>query len=222
MWLMATLLNCAAWESNSESPGHNWATSLPSSKVLTRVSGPRCCLNITKPKVLKCGRLELKAPVDTVCLSLLRASPSWERLPRAGLLCKNQACLLHWDSRLTFQSESMFTWRGFFCCFFFGFFLRERERESEQGRGRERWRHRIQSRLQALGCQHRPWCGAWTHEPRDHDLSWNLMLNWLSHSGTPHAGWRVVFSTVFAELLMRSKINLWLIYFFGQQEQWNT
>ena len=35
-------------------------------------------------------------------------------------------------------------------------FLRERERERKQGRDRERGTHRIQSRLQALSCQHRP------------------------------------------------------------------
>ena len=34
-------------------------------------------------------------------------------------------------------------------------FLRERETEHELGRGRETGRHRIQSRLQALSCQHR-------------------------------------------------------------------
>ena len=33
------------------------------------------------------------------------------------------------------------------------------------GKGRERGRHRIWSRLQALSCQHRAWCGAWTHKP---------------------------------------------------------
>ena len=45
---------------------------------------------------------------------------------------------------------------------------REREREREGERmsrgGAERGRHRIQSRLQALGCQHRARCGAQTHE----------------------------------------------------------
>ena len=69
-------------------------------------------------------------------------------------------------------------------------YLSERERESpskgcRQGRGRERGRHRIQSRLQALSCQHRAPHGARTHEPRDHDLSWSRALNWLSHPGTP-------------------------------------
>ena len=51
------------------------------------------------------------------------------------------------------------------------------------GGGSERGRHRIWNRLQALSCQHRAWCGARTHGPRDHDLSWSRMLNWLSHPG---------------------------------------
>lgn len=61
----------------------------------------------------------------------------------------------------------------------------KRERVCEQGRGRERGRLRIRSRLQALSCQHRAWCRAWTHEPWDHDLSRSCMLNQLSHPGTP-------------------------------------
>ena len=64
---------------------------------------------------------------------------------------------------------------SFFCNVYL--FLREREREREResehkwGRVRERGRHRMQSRLQAPSCQHRAWCGAWTHELQDHDLS---------------------------------------------------
>ena len=46
-------------------------------------------------------------------------------------------------------------------------------------------RHRIQSRLQALSCQHRAWCGAQTHELWDHDLRQSRTLNWLGHPGTP-------------------------------------
>ena len=53
--------------------------------------------------------------------------------------------------------------------------------EHEQRRGRERGRHRIQSRLQALSCEHRAWLGAQTQEPSDHDLSQSWTLNWLSH-----------------------------------------
>ena len=70
-------------------------------------------------------------------------------------------------------------------CLFFFFFERERETECEQGRGRERGRHRIQSRHQALSCQHRARCRAWTHEPGDHDLRWSWTVNRLSHPGAP-------------------------------------
>ena len=50
----------------------------------------------------------------------------------------------------------------------------------------ERGRYRIRSRLQVLSRQHRVRHGAWTHEPRDHDLSWSWTLNRLSHPGAPH------------------------------------
>ena len=75
--------------------------------------------------------------------------------------------------------------RGAFQIFFFNvyLFLRQRETEHERGRARERGRHRIWSRLQALSCQHRARCGAQTHGPRDHDLSWSRTLNRLSHPG---------------------------------------
>ena len=43
-------------------------------------------------------------------------------------------------------------------------FIFERETECERGRGREREGHRIQSRLQALSCQHRSPHGARTHQ----------------------------------------------------------
>ena len=64
-------------------------------------------------------------------------------------------------------------------------FLRETETECEWVRGRERGRHRIQSRLQVLSCQHRAPCGARTREPQDHDLSRSWMLNRLSPPGCP-------------------------------------
>ena len=47
----------------------------------------------------------------------------------------------------------------------------ERETECKWERGRERGRHRIESRLQAPSCQHRPWHRAQTHERRHHDRS---------------------------------------------------
>ena len=55
----------------------------------------------------------------------------------------------------------------------------------EWRRGTERGRHRIQSRLQALSCQHRDRRGAQTHKLQDHDLSQSRTLNQLSHPGTP-------------------------------------
>ena len=65
--------------------------------------------------------------------------------------------------------------------------LREREREKARvGEGqREKGRHRIQSRFQALSCQHRARHGAQTHELWDHDLNWSWTLNRLSHPGAP-------------------------------------
>ena len=52
--------------------------------------------------------------------------------------------------------------------------VRERERERE---------NRIRGRLHAPSCQHRARCGAPTHEPWGHVLSWSRMLNRLSHPG---------------------------------------
>ena len=71
--------------------------------------------------------------------------------------------------------------------FFFNvyLFLRQRETEHERGRVRERGRHRLWSRLQHPSCQHGVWCGAQTHKPWYHDLSWSWSLNRLSHPGAP-------------------------------------
>ena len=38
---------------------------------------------------------------------------------------------------------------------------------------------------QPLCWQQRARCGAWTHEPWAHGLSWSHLLNWLSHPDTP-------------------------------------
>ena len=73
----------------------------------------------------------------------------------------------------------------FFFLIYIYFWERDRQTKHEQGKDRDRGRHRIQSRLQALSCQHRAWCGAWTHEPWHHDLSRSRMLNRLSYLGTP-------------------------------------
>ena len=64
-------------------------------------------------------------------------------------------------------------------------FLREKETEHEWERSRERGRHRIWRRLQALSCQHRAWCRAWTHKLWDHDLSRSQTHHRLSHPGAP-------------------------------------
>ena len=69
---------------------------------------------------------------------------------------------------------------------FFNVYFWETETEHEWGRGRERRRHRIQSRLQALSCQHKALCGAQTHWPQDHDLNQSQTLNQLSHLGASH------------------------------------
>ena len=64
----------------------------------------------------------------------------------------------------------------------------EREREHEWGRDKERGRPRIQSRLQALSCQHRTQHGDRIHKLRGHDLSQSRMLNGWSHPGAPVPG----------------------------------
>ena len=68
---------------------------------------------------------------------------------------------------------------------FIYFWERDRQTEASRG-GAKRGRHGIQSRLQALSCQHRAQYWARTNKSRDHDLSQSLMLNQLSHPGAPH------------------------------------
>ena len=68
---------------------------------------------------------------------------------------------------------------------FIYFWERQREIEYKEGRTRERGRRRIWSRLQALSCRRGAWCGAWTHELWDHDLSRSRTLNRLRHPGAP-------------------------------------
>ena len=69
---------------------------------------------------------------------------------------------------------------------FIYFWLKETEHKRKC---RERGRHRVQSRLQALSCQHRAQCGARTHRLQDHDLSRSRTLNRLSHPGAPRTQW---------------------------------
>ena len=72
-----------------------------------------------------------------------------------------------------------------FILFFKCLLLKERDRMCMGEGQRERGRHKIQSRVQALSCQHRAQHGSWTHELWDHDLSWGQTLNRLSHPGVP-------------------------------------
>ena len=79
----------------------------------------------------------------------------------------------------SFPNSSLFHFSNFYL------FLRERKKQNVSRGEAERGRHRIWSRLQALSCQHRAWCRAWTHKPRDHDLSRSWSLNQLSYPGAP-------------------------------------
>ena len=58
------------------------------------------------------------------------------------------------------------------CCCLFVFNVYSFLRDREQVREGQRDRDRIQSRLQALNCQHRAWGRPQTHKCRDQDLSW--------------------------------------------------
>ena len=127
------------------------------------------------------------------------AEPTVDRHPSI-----HQAAATLSSERLVLKAWSCSLFRGFALsklfsclfkkkkCFSVHLFLREREREREREtkceswRSRERGRHRIRSRLQAPSCQHRARCGARTHKPWDHDLSWSRMLNWLSPPAFKH------------------------------------
>ena len=86
------------------------------------------------------------------------------------------------------------------------FFGGQRETEHERGRGRERGRENPKQTLQD---QHRAQCGAWTHEPWDHDLSQNQesMLNPLSHPGAPALFFFYAFYQMVACRVIRSFIH---------------
>ena len=61
-------------------------------------------------------------------------------------------------------------------------FVFERETETEHdGRGQKERETESEA-----GCQPRAWHRAWTHEPRDHDLSQSQTFNRLKHPGTPN------------------------------------
>ena len=100
---------------------------------------------------------------------------------REGLVISFHRSLLWESSILNTQSSNQL--QSFF---FFNVYFSFWEREHERGMDRERGRHRIRSQLQAPSCQHRARCGAQTHVPQDHDLSWSRTINQLSYPGAPN------------------------------------
>lgn len=84
---------------------------------------------------------------------------------------------------------------GFFFFFIFNFGSERHELgRSSRERGRQRM---IWIRLHAHSRE--PWCGARTHEPWDHDLSWSETLSWLSHPGAPQVRVLTLRSTFLAD-----------------------
>ena len=83
------------------------------------------------------------------------------------------------NPKLLFFSNELF-----FLLFIYLFWETERKNASGGGAEKERRRER-ENPKQAPSCQHRTLRGAWTHEPRDHDLSWSQTLKQLSHPGAP-------------------------------------
>ena len=88
---------------------------------------------------------------------------------------------------------------------FIHFWERKTETERRRGRGKEREGDTESEAGSRLSCQHRAWRRAWTHKPRDHDLSRSWTLNRLSHPGAP---------------TKTSLIGEWTIC--GTYKQWNT
>ena len=76
--------------------------------------------------------------------------------------------------------------------------------------GAERDGNKTRSRLQALSCQHRAWCGAQTHTLRDHDLSRSRPPNRLSHPGDPKAHILITFNFLFLT-------KVWITFAIKQQ-----
>ena len=107
-------------------------------------------------------------------------------------------------SRLSFCLQA---WWKHFKKIFFNVYFWEGERACTRTVGKgQRGRHRIWSRLRSPSCQHRAQCGAWTHEPGDHDLSQSRTLDQLSHPGTP-------------ETLFFLNFFLTFIYFWDRERQ---
>ena len=90
-------------------------------------------------------------------------------IPGYHVLGKNNCCKLVFSNVVARCGAREVFYSSFF--FFTFIYFWETETQHKWGRGRERGRHRIGSRLQALSCQHRASCRAWTHGVWDHDLS---------------------------------------------------
>ena len=107
--------------------------------------------------------------------------------------------------------SSIWAWYIFFNVYLF---LRERVCvPHEQGTGRERG---TEDSKWALCWQQRAWCRAWTHKLWDHDLSWSLIPNWLSHPGTPYLSisYEIVAKLKPGYIIWRLYFG-WRIYFHG-------
>ena len=107
-------------------------------------------------------------------------------------LCLTKIELRREQVRFIYVTLGRYLWYSLEIYFIYLFlmFIFEWERDREWVGEGQREKHRIQSRLQALSRQHRAWCGTRTHKPSDHELSWSLMLNWLSHTGTLIFAWK--------------------------------
>ena len=98
---------------------------------------------------------------------------------------------------------------------FIYFWETERDRALVGERQRER---DTQSLKQAPGSElsaqlFRAQCGAWTHEPWDHDLSRSQTLTWLSHPGAPvYDVSNVLLDLVFAIILLRIFASIYQRY----------
>ena len=116
-------------------------------------------------------------------------------------------CKKCWSSLRMFDSTGILL-----VLFFFNVYFSERERERENWEGAEREEEREDSK-QALSCQRRARCRAWTHEPGDHDLSQSQTFTQLSHPGTPITGSLIVFTVGLFSECSRSMTYIFTIIF---------
>ena len=84
-------------------------------------------------------------------------------------------------------------------------FLRERERE-QAGEGHTKGKR--ENPKQAPHCQQGAQCGAWTHEPWDHDLSWNLQLDASSTEPPRYPKWIHLKKKRIDQMLLK-KVMIW-------------